>query len=249
MKDPKPPVNQSPVDGAAPPARRRHFPHVFEGCVVLLIVGVLASICLPVFNSTAIRGQATKALSQAKGIGLALKIFAGDNDGRYPAAGVPVEMIRAPTTSNAAFACLFPTYTTSERIFGNALSAYQTRPPDDVIDNPAVFPPVKTLERGENVFGYVMGLTDRSSPVSPLVVDGTDGTGHYRTDPKSLGGVWKGERAIVIHLDNSGMFETLHGPATARFIANSPDSPTKNLLDPATLGKGVRLLDPAISGH
>lgn len=216
---------------------------------MLFVVGILASICLPVFNSVAVRGPQTKALAQAKQIGLALKIFAGDNDGRYPAAGVPVEMTSAPANSNAAFACLFPTYTTSEQIFGNPLSAYQTRRPDDVIDNPSVFPPVKTLAPGENVYAYVMGLTDKSSPVSPLVVDGTDGTGHYRTDPKSLGGVWKGERAIVIHLDNSGMVETLHGPATARFIEGPPNRPTQNLLDPASLEEGTVLLDPAIPGH
>ena len=212
---------------------------------MFLISGVLAAICLPVFNSVNIRSPKIKALSRAKSIGLVLKIFAGDNDGRYPTAGVPVEMTKVPTNSNEAFACLLPTYTNSEVIFGNPQSAYQTRPPDNVIDNPAVFPPVKTLEPGENVYGYVTGLTDKSLPTLPLVVDGTDGTGHYRTDPKVLGGVWKGEHAIVIYLDNHGALETLQGPGSARFIP-IPGHPTQNLLDPASLGEGVRLLDPAI---
>ena len=94
-----------------------------------------------------------------------------------------------------------------------------------------------------------MGLTEKSSSESPLVVDVTDGTGHYRTDPKAYGGVWHGQKAIVIHLDDSGSLETLQGPANARFIPRSPAAPTENLLDVSSLGKDVRLLDPAKAGH
>ena len=251
-----PPMNPEPSKNQDPdlvkvtlPAKRPYIARVFEGCVVLVVLLVLASVCLPVFNSVAVRGPQTKALAQAKQIGLALKIFAGDNDGRYPTEGVPAEMTQPPANANVAFACLFPTYTTSEKIFGNKLSAYQTRIPDDVIDNPPTFPPRKTLEPGENVYGYVMGLTDKSPGDSPLVVDGTDGTGHYRTDPKSFGGVWQGKQAIIIRLDNSGSLGDLHGPAEARYVAQSPEHPERNLLAPSSLGAGVRLLDPAIAGH
>ena len=93
-----------------------------------------------------------------------------------------------------------------------------------------------------------MGLTDKASPNLPLVVDGTDGTGHYVTDPKKRGGVWKGKSAVVVHLDNSGSLETLAGPNNARFIPRAQDDRTHNLLDAAYLADHkARLLDPAVA--
>ena len=214
----------------------------------MFVLEIFASICLPVFNSVAVRGQQTKALAQAKQIGLALKLFAGDNDGKYPRQGAPMEMTKAPTNSNAAFACLFPNYTNSETIFGNKVSAYQTRQPDNVIDNPSVFPPVKTLEAGENVYAYVAGLTAASDPAAPIVLDGTDGTGlYYNSNRATRGGVWGGRNAVVIRLDNSGSLETRTGPVNKRYVpVNLPGRP-HNLLDLSWLGGEVRLLNPAVA--
>ena len=154
----------------------------------------------------------------------------------------------APQNSNQAFACLFPIYATSERIFGNKLSAYQTgKGPDDVIDNPYTGHPVETLRPGENVYGYVMGLTDNANPNAPLVVDGTDGSGHYNKVEGIRGGTWKTGKAIVIHLDNSGGIENLRGPDNTLYIPRF-DDPSKNALETSYLGKDVRYLDPAVTG-
>jgi prepilin-type N-terminal cleavage/methylation domain-containing protein len=57
---------------------------LIELLVVITIIGILAGIALPVFNSVQVKGSQTKALAQAKQIGLALKLFAADNDGVYP---------------------------------------------------------------------------------------------------------------------------------------------------------------------
>ena len=110
------------------------------------------------------QGPADQGLAQAKQIGLALKLFAGDNDGVYPKNGVPTIITAVPANSNDAFSALFPTYTTSEKIFGNKLAVgWQTgKAPMTKIDNPATYPPTKTLKAGENVYGYMMGLTDAS---------------------------------------------------------------------------------------
>ena len=225
---------------------RIHIPHLGSWIAGTFVALVLLGILLPVQNSCCIKGPQTKAFAQAKQIGLALKIFAEDHDGNYPRQGVPLEIQASPANSNQTFACLFPIYLTSESIFANKLSAYQTRAPDNVIDSPYTGKPIKTLEPGENVYGYIMGLTDKDSPNFPLVVDGTDGTGHYVTDPKKRGGVWKGSKAIVIHLDNSGVLETLVGPDHARFIERAPGDRTHNLLDSAYLKDNhTRLLDPA----
>ncbi len=191
-------------------------------------------------------GAQATALGRAHQIGMGLKIFAADNEGNFPRAGLPEMQGAEVKDSNAAFAVLFPECLTDETLFGNPLSAYQTRPPDNVTDPSYTGKPGKTLEPGENVYSYVAGLTDKSDPLAPLVADGTDGTGHYRTDPKQRGGVWKGRQAIVIHVDDSGSLETLTGPDDARYIPRHGGEDKANLLDVSSLGPDVRLLDPAI---
>src|SRR6266705_1187850 len=70
---------------------------------------VMAIIALLVFVNILQRGQQTKDLSNAKQIGLGLKIFAGDNDGKYP--------LTDGTGANSAFRQLIPTYIPEEKIF------------------------------------------------------------------------------------------------------------------------------------
>ena len=245
------PPNQIPpeVQRSKKPARRRWLPY---GCwpwfFATFVFLVLAGLLLPVTNSGCGRSPQTRALAQAKQVGLALKLFAGDHDGAYPGQGCPVEMREVPRNSNQAFACLFPTYITSETIFGNKLSAYQIGlGPDNVIDRPYTGHPVQTLRPGENVYGYMMGLTDGSNPSAPLVVDGSDGSGHYNKVPGLRGGTWKEGRAIVIHLDNSGAIENLRGPDNTLYIPRADDL-SRNALDAEQWGKDVRYLDPAVAG-
>jgi type II secretory pathway pseudopilin PulG len=235
----------------------KHYPRmavqaitVLEFLVVVIVVAVLTGLALPVFNSTCIKGPQTKALAQAKQVGLALKLYSGDHNGAFPAgANSYGETIR---TSNDAFRSLFPAYTQSETIFGNKLSAWQTSTPDNVI---TILPDGQTLKSGEqsetlkpgeNVYAYVAGLTDAANPNWPLIADGTDGTGYYVTDQKARGGVWKGTKALVIRLDNSGAVEHLRGPDNARFIPRASDDQEHNLLDVASyMGPQAKLLDPA----
>ncbi len=55
--------------------------------------------------------------------------------------------------------------------------------------------PKETLQPGENVYAYVMGLTDADDPRTPLVVDGTDGAGFYNANSIGLGrGLERGPR-------------------------------------------------------
>ena len=57
---------------------------LIELLVVITIIAILASIALPVFNGVTERANQTKDLSNAKQIGLALKLFASDNNGAFP---------------------------------------------------------------------------------------------------------------------------------------------------------------------
>ena len=51
----------------------------------LFVLGVLAGIALPVFNQVQEKGRITKSMAEAKQVGLALKTYAVDNGGKYPA--------------------------------------------------------------------------------------------------------------------------------------------------------------------
>ncbi len=246
------PAAPAPDEAPIPRGRPRAFPGLAQWVCGGVILAALAGVSIPAFSETSGKLYRAKSLAQAKQVGLALKLFASDNDGDYPRDHVP-NLLRKPATSNAAFAVLFPSYLASEKIFGDELSVYQTHEPDNVIDQTYTGKPGRTLEPGENVYGYMMGLTDSSDPRAPLVFDGTDGTGYYTTDEKARGGVTGGLEAIVIRLDNSGMIEPLAGPPNLRFVPLGKGlaeelkaQPDDNLLDAKLYGPHVVRLDPAI---
>ena len=251
--NPEPPVPFTCRDLPTVHGKRRAFRGWMQRVCGVLVLAALVGVSIPAFSETSGKVDRARSLAQAKQIGLALKLFAGDNDGTYPCSGTP-ELLKKPATSNAAFAVLFPIYLESEMIFGDERSAYQTRKPDNVIDHTYTGKPIRTLEPGENVYGYMMGLTDNANPGCPLVFDGTDGAGYYTMDDKARGGIGGGVEVIVIRLDNSGRLEPLAGPPNLRFVpvgkslagelsAQADD----NLLDAKLYGKDVSLLDPAVA--
>ncbi len=237
-------MNPSPANLRLPtPWRGFRFRSILKALLGVFLLLCLAAVLLPLNSRTCVKGPQTQALAKAKQIGLALKLYAGDHDGIYPA-GVN-SLGQTIVSSNDAYRDLFPTYTQSEKIFGNPLSAYQTAPPDDIIQ-----PPSEILKPGENVYSYVMGVTDAMAPTTPLVADGTNGAGRgaYAADRHARGGAWAGERAVVVYLDNSAAVERLTGPSNARFIERTtPDGSKFNPLDPKELGPKLRLLDPAVA--
>ncbi len=107
--------------------------------IVITIIAVLASIALPAFTGVKERGDQTKDLSNAKQIALALRQFAIDNNGSYPAKAPAADYSDAPgnanpATSNDAFWWLFPNYLQSEQIFAVSGSAYTPANPDNRFD-------------------------------------------------------------------------------------------------------------------
>lgn len=184
---------------------------LIELLVVISIIAVLAGIALPVYTTVQERGAQTKDLSNAKQIALACKLFAADNDGKYPdkdgqAADPPVTPLTATSTSNMAFACLVPNYLPSEKLFYLGKSAWSPTVPDEKMAVAA-----DRCEAKTNNFAYVLGLTDISNPSFPLIADAPNtggNSGVYSTDPTAKGGVWKGKKAIVIRCDQSGTVET-----------------------------------------
>ncbi len=212
---------------------------LIELLVVITIIGILAGIALPVFNTVQIKGSQTKALAQCKQIGLALKLFAGDNDGTYPCVGTPTALAADTTYSNDYFGALFPQYLTSETIFSNKLVS-GSKTPDNAYDTTYAPGHAKTLEKGENVYGYMLNLTDASYPSAPLIFDSpSDASGKYSNTVGAKGAVWGGTKAICIRIDNSGALENLLTTApgsTANPVikGNNKTGTAVNLLDPAT---------------
>jgi prepilin-type N-terminal cleavage/methylation domain-containing protein len=202
---------------------------LIELLVVISIIAILAGIALPVFTQVQEKGQQTKVLSNAKQVGLALKLYAGDNDGKFPTQPVgSTGTGGAIADANEAFRNLVPQYVPSEKIFYVAKSAFTPNPPDE---NTSAN---NALVAGENHFAYVTNLTDTSNPNFPLVADGfaTANTGTYTNVETSPGGVWKGKKAIVVRADMSGAVENCD--TNFQVLGNTGGSTKANIFVPAS---------------
>jgi prepilin-type N-terminal cleavage/methylation domain-containing protein len=211
---------------------------LIELLVVISIIAILAGIALPVFGEVQIRGAQTKALSNAKQIGTACKLFAMDYSGNYPrwtdmTQNPPIPAAATSLTdSNSVLKTLIPDYVSDETIFWNPKSAgYCSKtPPDNRFGAASGAGSGGTaLDKGENGWGYIAGLSDTSNSRWPLIADGAPTTGEYATDENSAGGVWKGKKAILIRVDISGSVETLF---SANHTIKRDDSPSSNALKP-----------------
>jgi prepilin-type N-terminal cleavage/methylation domain-containing protein len=198
---------------------------LIELLVVIGIIALLASIAVPAFTGVQIRAAQTKALSNAKQIGLACKQFAIDNNGLYPTyqwstSGTGNTLA---ATSTQAFENLFPTYLTTISLFYLAKSPFTpgNQPPDP---SPASMSAGTALATsGQNEWAYVTGLYDTSNSTFPLIADGFNSvSGHtYTNSETTVGGVWKGAQAIVIFADDSGKVMKTNG--TTYTVPGSPN--------------------------
>lgn len=199
---------------------------LIELLVVISIIAILAGIALPVFGEVQTRGAQTKALSNAKQVGLACKLFAQDYNGNFPLYTDPIRKTGEPADANAALQTLIPDYLPDKTVFQIPKSAYCRN-----VGKSATQP--TELGSGENEWAYVLGLTDTSNARWPLLADGfASGSDYYVADEAQPGGVWKGKKAVVIRVDISGAVETNYRSGTgasARYtVKRSDEDPTKN---------------------
>jgi len=210
---------------------------LIELLVVITIIAILAGISVPIYQSVILNAQQNHALQNARQIGLALRVYANDNNGAYP---VGTNTFDEPiATANDAFRSLLPTYLDNEQNFVVARSITGAKA-DNRIDTPA-----EILKPGENHFAYVAGLNSTSNSLWPLIVDATDGNGKYTNIETDLGGTWKGNKAVVVRSDSSAQIVPLRGTGTSRFIPRA-DDPAQNALDLSYMGGNARLLEPAL---
>jgi prepilin-type N-terminal cleavage/methylation domain-containing protein len=210
---------------------------LIELLVVVAIIAILAGLAVPAFTGVLLAGKQTRAANNARQIGLALRLYAGDNDGNYPAKKNSYgEDIRS---SNDVFRSLVPTYLDNEGVFAVGGSKAGPGTDGDITDAAHI------VARGENHWAYVDGLGSTSNSNWPLIVDHTDGTGYYTNQEGVLGGTWKGTKTVVLRADISAHVVPMAGAGSRRFIPR-PDDKTKNALAVSEyMGDAVRLLEPA----
>jgi prepilin-type N-terminal cleavage/methylation domain-containing protein len=210
---------------------------LIELLVVIGIIATLASIAVPVYTIATLNARIMKGVAHARQIGLALHLYANDNDGRFPSDRN--DHNEEITTANDAFRSLFPTYLTDERLF-----AVATSKAGPLADN-RITQPSDILARGENHWAYVSGLNSSSNSQWPLIVDHTDGSGFYTDKETEFGGTWKGTKGIIVHTDTSAVAVKLLGTGVKRYIPRFDDK-TKNALEVKDyMGDGAKLLEPA----
>ena len=149
---------------------------LIELLVVISIIAILAGIALPVFGEVQIRGAQTKALSNAKQVGLACKLFAADYSGNFPLYTNVDTKTEGSGDSNSILQTLIPDYIPEKSVFAIPKSAYckgvgrGTSQPDQA-------------RGGQNEWAFVKGLSDTSNARFPLLADGfAPGSTNYVAD-------------------------------------------------------------------
>ncbi len=233
-----------------PKALRSGFTLV-ELLVVISIIAVLAGVAMPAMTGVIERGQQTKVISDARQIYLALKMYAGDNDGLFIANST------AYNTSNEAFRELLKEgkYLTTEKIFNVAKSKWCQGTTNKPLENTTNITDLNQLmKEGVNHFGFVAGLSDASTPSYPLIVDGptsesTTTEFSYSTNEGLKGGLWKGKTTIVVYVDGSAKAEKTYSSGNNIVKTLRPKSSSseqdKNLIQvDADWLVGAKLLPP-----
>jgi prepilin-type N-terminal cleavage/methylation domain-containing protein len=231
---------------------------LIELLVVISIIAILAGIALPVFGEVQTRGAQTKALSNAKQVGTACKLYAMDYQGNFPAytkkTDGSIDTAGVPTDSNQVLETLIPDYLPDKGVFSIPKSAYCKVKPGASNDSTTQ----QKLQAGENEWAYVTLLSDTSNSRFPLLADGfaqgTETAPNYIADETKPGGVWKGKKAIVVRVDISGTVETCYrsgsGPSAKYTVKRSDADPTKNAFvpdstaDPAWMSDSNKVLNP-----
>ena len=189
--------------------------------IVVVSFVIIVPAILPIILGGHKDGPLTEAISNSKGIGLALFIFAEDY-GKYPDA-TTIDAVRKKETSH------LPLGTRSSNDFLRQLIAA------GYVDNEKLFyanikgcrkphgdmSPAHVLERGECGFSYILGAGKTGNPLRPVLVTPLI-PGTTRFDPKPFKGF-----AIICRADNSAGREKIneHGDVI--------DSTGKPLFDPS----------------
>jgi prepilin-type N-terminal cleavage/methylation domain-containing protein len=210
---------------------------LIELLVVITIIAILAGLAMPVFQKIIMNGKQTNAANNARQIGLGLRLYANDFEAYPTKKNTYGEDIK---TSNDVFRSLVPAYVDSEKVFAVGGSKAGATVDGDYTSA------ARAIAPGENHWAYIDGLSTSSNSNWPLIADHTDGTGSYTDKEGSLGGTWKGGKAVVLNSDMSAHITPLLGPASKRYIPRFDDKSKNALAVTEYMGEGAKLLEPAL---
>lgn len=211
---------------------------LIELLTVTAIIAVLSAAIFPGVRASMRNAQMNAAMQNARQIANGLLNYANDYEGLFPGSFDP-ETDEEYSNSNEVFRQIIPEYIDTERVFAVAGSAWGPLADGRIEEDN------EQLEPGENHWAYIAGLTNTSRSDWPLIVDGTDGNGTYGRLQTEKGGLWEGNKAIVIRVGGSAETVRLRGDEDARYLPRY-GYPEENALEiEAYMGDGPKLLDPA----
>lgn len=192
--------------GGSLPGRGRAVTGLVLGYLMtlgLVPIAILASLAVPTFSKIQEKGNQTKAINNARQIIIGLKLYAADNNGKYPD---KLKNGSSASDSNTAFRELFINGALeNESIFGCPASPYV---PDGNIGTAPDYR--EALKPGENHWAMTGGLNDSSSGAIPVVYENTSSGAAWPPTwntaipgRRSPGRTWSGGKVIIGFNDGS----------------------------------------------
>jgi prepilin-type N-terminal cleavage/methylation domain-containing protein len=174
---------------------------LIELLVVITIIAILASLSMAAIGKMGEKGQITKAIANCRQIIIAIRLYAADENGKYP----DQDSANPASTANVAFRNLIMAGSLEdERIFGCGASKYQ---PDGNIGTAPQYE--EAVKAGENHWMMTGDLNDSATGGMPLIYEnsvslGTDPTWNADAAGRSIRGrTWSGGKIIVGTNDTS----------------------------------------------
>ncbi len=144
--------------------RRSYGFTLVELLVVMAIIAIMAGMLMPQIGQSMEKVRRLACANNLQQIGLALRAYSQDNEGRYPFTGA------AGDSANKHFALMFPRWINKEGVFICRSAAPRGYRADDVTDSHGSTR-AETLKPGENSYAYAFGLGGPSTDDGPLACD------------------------------------------------------------------------------
>ena len=184
-------------------------------------------------------GTISSEMLKSMGIHKACILYANDHEGRFPTSEI---------NASAAFRKLFPYSLDDERAFYVEGSAWHNEARDKKPDGKIGLPPdfAQCLEKGENHWAYVSGLTTSSDSGLPLIADGfVEGEpGRYTSDPKQKGGVRKGKFAVMVFVSGAAIHKEVSPQSGYRVLRPKLGREVDAFSREGGLPENARVLNP-----